>query len=175
MLNVVDAGIYNLSFRVASPAITGKFDIMVNNVIVKTDETFPATGGWQTYADKIVSGVTLPKGEVYLKIKFKSNDMNFNYIDVSVASLGVHDPEAENDFFSLYPNPIKTQGTLHIKSFATEPLSLKIIDMKGAVCFSSDAYFTNEDIKIGDKLVAGVYLVKVSYGSVKKTMKIIKN
>jgi len=47
--------------------------------------------------------------------------------------------------------------------------------MKGSVCFSSNDYSTNEDIKIGDKLATGVYIVNVSYGSISKSMKIIKN
>ena len=47
--------------------------------------------------------------------------------------------------------------------------------MKGDICFSSDDYFTNEDIKIGDKLAPGVYIVNVSYGNIKKSIKIIKN
>ncbi|MET0944642.1 MAG: glycosyl hydrolase, partial [Flavobacterium sp.] len=175
MLNVADAGTYNLTFRVASPTIPGKFDILVNDVVVKTDETFPITGGYQTYADKLVSGVTLPKGEVYLKIKFKSDDMNFNFIDVTAANLGINDPIIEKDFFTVYPNPIKTQSTLHIKSNVTEPLSLKIIDIKGIVCYSSNDHFTNEDIKIGDKLSNGVYIVNATYGTVKKSIKIIKN
>lgn len=175
MLNVANAGTYNLTFRVASPTVPGKFDILVNDVVVKTDETFPVTGGYQTYADKVVNGVTLPKGEVYLKIKFKSSDMNFNYIDVASGNLGVNDPKADNDSFTIYPNPIKVESTLHIKSFTTEPISLKIVDMKGSVCFSSNDYSTNEDIKIGDKLATGVYIVNVSYGSINKSMKIIKN
>lgn len=175
MLNVANAATYNLTFRVASPTVPGKFDILVNDVVVKTDETFPVTGGYQTYADKVVNGVTLPKGEVYLKIKFKSSDMNFNYIDVASGNLGVNDPKTDNDSFTIYPNPIKVESTLHIKSFTTEPISLKIVDMKGSVCFSSNDYSTNEDIKIGDKLATGVYIVNVSYGSINKSMKIIKN
>ncbi|TPG31846.1 carbohydrate-binding protein [Flavobacterium pectinovorum] len=175
MLNVNNAGTYNFTFRVASPTITGKFDVLVNDVIVKTDETFPATGGAQTFINKTVNGITLPKGEVYLKIKFKSNDMSFNYIDVVATNLGVNDLTIENDFFTVYPNPIKNQSTLHIKSAETEPLTLKIVDMKGTICFSSDSYFTNEDIKIGDKLSSGVYIVTATYGTIKKSLKIIKD
>lgn len=175
MLNVADAGTYNLTFRVASPTIQGKFDITVNDITVKTDEIFPATGGYQIYADKIVNGINLPKGEVYMKIKFKSNDMNFNYIDIVATNLGVNEPNAENDFLTVYPNPVKNQSTLHIKSSITAPLTLKIVDMKGIVCYSSDEYFTNQDIKIGDKLSAGVYIVNISYGPVRKSVKIIKN
>ncbi|MNR23345.1 hypothetical protein D3C85_1403570 [compost metagenome] len=101
--------------------------------------------------------------------------MNFNYIDVTAANLGVNDPVLEKDFFTVYPNPIKTQSTLHIKSDITEPLSLKIIDMKGILCYSSNDHFTNEDIKIGDKLSSGVYIVNATYGIVRKSIKIIKN
>jgi hypothetical protein len=175
MLNVANAGTYNLTFRVASPTNIGKFDILVNGAVVKTDETFPATGGFQTYADKAVNGVTLPQGEVYLKIRFKSNDMNFNYIDVVSANLSVNDPSFEKDAITVYPNPVKNQSILHIKSVDTEPVTVKIVDMKGTVCFTSDVYYTNEDIKIGDKLSAGVYIVTASYGSIKKSIKIIKN
>ena len=175
ILNNDNAGTYNFTFRVASTA-QGKFDILVNDVIVKTDETFPATGGLQTYTNKVVNGITLPKGEVYLKIKFKSSDMSFNYIDVVTGSLGVNDPVLEQDFFTVHPNPVKSQSVLHIKSANTEPLTLKIVDMRGQICYASDANFTNEDIKIGDKLLAnGVYIVTATYGSVTKTLKIIKN
>lgn len=173
-LDVANAGTYNLTFRVASPTISGKFDVIVNDVVIKTNETFPATGGYQTFADKIVSGITLPKGQVYLKIKFKSNDMNFNYIDVAQANLGVNDPTFEKDTFTIYPNPVKNQSILHIKSADTEPLTIKIVDMKGTLCFSSNSYYTNEDIKIGDKLSTGIYIVTANYGSVKKSLKIIK-
>ncbi|MFD1602217.1 glycosyl hydrolase [Flavobacterium artemisiae] len=175
MLSVANAGTYKLSFRVASQTNSGKFDIYVNDVIVKTDETFPATGGAQTYTDKIVNGITLPKGEVYLKIKFKSDDMNFNFIDVETVNLGVEDHFSEKDALTIYPNPFKEQSVLNIKSSTTEPLHLKISDMKGAIFYSSDAFFTNEDIKIGDKLSNGVYIVTVQYGSFKKSAKIIKN
>lgn len=175
MLNVVDAGTYNLTFRVASYTLAGKFDILVNDVVVKTDETFPATGGYQTFADKLVEGVPLPKGEVYLKIRFKSNDFNFNYIDVALANLGVGESDLEKDSFTIYPNPVKNQSVLHIKSTATEAVKLKIFDMNGHIVFSSDAYSTNQDIKIGDKLPKGVYVVNAVYGKIEKSVKIIKN
>jgi hypothetical protein len=174
ILNNDNAGTYNFTFRVASIS-QGKFDVLVNDVVVKTDETFPATGALQTYTNKIVNDIALPKGEVFLKIKFKSNDMSFNYIDVITRSLGVNDSVIEQDLFTVYPNPIKSQSVLHIKSANTEPLVLKIADMRGQICYCSNAHFTNEDIKIGDKLSSGVYIVTATYGSIKKTLKIIKN
>ncbi|WP_281232754.1 glycosyl hydrolase [Flavobacterium gelatinilyticum] len=175
ILNVENEGTYNLTFRISSLNTEGKFDIMINNTVVKTDESFPATGGLQSFTNKIVSGISMPKGEVYLKIRFKTSNMNFNYIDISASNLGINDPETEDDSFTIYPNPVQAQSTLHIKSSITEPLNLKIVDMNGKVCFSSNRYFTNEDIKIGDKLASGVYIVNAVYGNIKKSVKIIKN
>ncbi|SFD18380.1 glycosyl hydrolase [Flavobacterium phragmitis] len=175
ILNVPDAGTYNMTLRVASPVNTGKFDILVNDIAVKTDETFPATGDWQTFADKIVNGVPLPKGEVYLKIKFKANDINFNYIDVVAANLGIKDSDLEKNSITIYPNPVKNQSILHIKSTETESVKLKVIDMNGKTVYSSDTYSTNQDIKIGDRLPKGVYIINVAYGKTEKSIKIIKN
>lgn len=174
MLNVAEAGTYSMKFRFAAFK-EGKFDISVNGVKVKTDEIVPSTGDYQTWADKNVDGIALPKGEVYLKIHFKTDDLNFNFVDIASGSLGVEDHNLEKDSFTVYPNPVKVQSTLHIKSGSTEPLTLKIVDMKGNVCYSSGNHFTNEDIKIGERLSAGVYIVNASYGNIKKSLKIIKN
>lgn len=174
MLNVPAAGVYKMTFRFAAFA-EGKFDISVNGTIVKTDEVVASTGGYQTWGDKIVEGITLPKGEVYLKIHFKTDDLNFNYIDIVASNLSVDDQNLEKDSFTIYPNPVKNQSILHIKSSITEPVKLQIVDMNGNICYSSDSFSTNQDIKIGERLANGVYIVNAVYGDVKKSMKIIKN
>ncbi|WP_185963854.1 glycosyl hydrolase [Flavobacterium restrictum] len=175
LINVANASSYNMKFRIASPALSGKFDISVNGIIVKKNETFPATGGWQLYADKVVSGIALPKGEVYLKIIFESNDFNFNYIEATdEAALGMETFGAATPSLELFPNPFSNEATFKIKFATNEKINLKIVDIKGLVCYSSEAFSTNQDIKIGSKLASGVYAVTVSYGNITKTVKIIK-
>lgn len=174
MINVTKTSSYKMTFRVAS-LVSGKFDISVNGTIVKTDETFEPTGGLQTYADKIVSGINLPQGENYIKILYKSK-FNFNYIDtVDEINLGIEDktPISNPDVF--YPNPFTNEATIQIKSNFTEPLQLKIIDMKGQVCFSGDNFSTNQSIIVGKHLSTGIYTVVVTYGTTEKTFKVIKN
>ncbi len=51
MLNVPNPGTYGMTFRVASQAAAGKFDIQVNGTTIKSDISFTATGGWQTWKD----------------------------------------------------------------------------------------------------------------------------
>lgn len=174
MINVAKNGSYQMTFRVAS-LISGAFDISVNGVIVKTNETFDATGGLQIYADKIVTGINLPQGENYIKIHYKSN-FNFNYIDaVDESTLGIPDKALENNALFFYPNPFTSETKIQIKSPTTEPIQLKIVDMKGAVCFSSKDFFTNQNITIDNNLSSGIYTAIVIYGTTEKTFKVIKN
>nr|WP_315152666.1 glycosyl hydrolase [uncultured Flavobacterium sp.] len=174
MINVAKNGSYQMTFRVAS-LNNGIFDISVNGVIVKTDETFNATGGLQIYTDKIVNGINLPQGENYIKIHYKSN-FNFNYIDaVDESTLGIPDEALKNNAVVFYPNPFTSETKIQIKSPTTEPIQLKIVDMKGIVCFSSNDFFTNQNITIDNHLATGIYTAIVTYGTTEKTFKVIKN
>jgi hypothetical protein len=174
MINVSKAGSYKMTFRVAS-IIEGKFDLSVNGVVIKTDETFPATGGLQTYTDKIVTGINLPQGENYIKLHYKSK-FNFNYIDVlDQGVLGIDDVITEDKAMVFYPNPFTNETSIKIKSLNTEQINIKIIDMKGSVCFSGTDFYTNQDITIGNQLSTGIYTVVAVYGDKKSTFKVIKN
>lgn len=174
MINVTKNGSYRMTFRVAS-LVQGKFDISVNGAIIKTDETFEATGGLQTYTDKVVSGITLPQGENYIKIHYKSK-FNFNYIDAADESnLGIEDKTSISHPDVFYPNPFTNETTIQIKSAFTEPLQIKIIDMKGQTSFSGNNFQTNQNIKVGNHLASGIYTVVVVYGNTKNTFKVIKN
>lgn len=174
MINVAKNGSYQMTFRVAS-LNNGAFDISVNDIIVKTDETFDATGGLQVYTNKIVTGINLQQGENYIKIHYKSN-FNFNYIDaVDESTLGIPDKTSENNTVLFYPNPFTSQTKIQIKSPTTESIQLKIIDMKGVVCFSSNDFYTNQNIEIDNNLATGIYTAVVTYGTTEKTFKVIKN
>ncbi|MBF4473575.1 glycosyl hydrolase [Flavobacterium sp. HJJ] len=174
LVNVAKNGSYQMTFRVAS-LNKGVFAISLNGVIIKSNETFDPTGGMQTYTDKIVSGINLPQGENYIRIHYKSN-FNFNYIDATDEStLGITDKTSENNTLFFYPNPFTSETKIQIKSTVTEPIQLKIIDAKGAVCFSSSDFYTNQNITIDNHLTAGIYTAVVTYGTAKKTFKVIKN
>ncbi|MBC7451101.1 MAG: carbohydrate-binding protein [Cytophagales bacterium] len=341
LVNVASAGSYTMKFRVASLANAGKFDIEVNGVVVKADVSFGTTGGWQTWADVVVTGVPLPVGENLIRIDYKSTQFNFNYIDVSLGTTPIADftasplntctatnvvftnassgiaagatyswnfgagatpatatgigpytvtysttgaktisllvtgatlntktayvtvngvttanagttpknistntvamnantpalgtglwtlvsgsgtiataaspttqitgltagtsvyrwtitngtckstsdvtintlstaidiADLEADWYDFYPNPFTGNATFKINSKKDETVSIKIIDMKGAVCYSSETFNSNEDISIGNELSSGIYSVVVVFGDAVKTFKIVK-
>lgn len=174
MINAAKSGSYQMTFRVAS-LDPGIFDISVNGIIVKTDETFDATGAMQMYTDKVVGGINLSKGENYIRIHYKSK-FNFNYIDtVDESTLSVPKAVLEEKSICFYPNPFTSETKIQIKSPDSEPIKIRIIDMKGSVCFSGSDFYTNQNISIDKHLAPGIYTVIVTFETTEKTFKVIKN
>lgn len=79
-VDVSSAGQYTLVSRVASPAGSNGFDVMLNDSIIGS-VLIPATGGWQTW-QSIATSVELPAGVSNLKLAFKGGDFNVNWLDV---------------------------------------------------------------------------------------------
>jgi hypothetical protein len=174
MLNVTKAGSHDMTFRVASLNNGGKFDILINDKIVKSDVTFSATGGWQTWSDVLVSGITLPSGEVYLKVVYKTNGFNLNYIDDVFKSTITGLSKDNNQTFLFYPNPFNNTASLRINSENNDKVKVKIIDLRGSLVYTSESFITNKDYQIGEDFTNGIYSVLINYGSEVKTFKMIK-
>ena len=78
-LTVEIAGEYTVDFRLASQPGTDGFEIQVDGVAI---ESIPvnATGGWQTYETKTTT-LTLPAGQVELKLNAVGAEWNLNWIN----------------------------------------------------------------------------------------------
>lgn len=77
--------------------------------------------------------------------------------------------------FSFYPNPFSGQGFLKTTSEQNEPIEIKIIDIKGALVYSSKEHSTNEKISVGNELSAGMYFLQVTFDKEVKTLKFVKS
>ena len=142
--------------------------ILKGNTVVYLNKGCPYIEAGYTAKDNldtdISEGVTVSgtvdintAGQYFLTYKIKdllqNESLVTRIINVSTSVCALEVDKNEIDGFVIYPNPVKNQSTLHVKSSITEPLTIKIIDMKGDVCFSSSDFSTNEDIKIGDKIL----------------------
>ncbi|MEL6910291.1 MAG: carbohydrate-binding domain-containing protein [Cyanobacteria bacterium J06598_4] len=80
-INVAEAGTYDVVLRVATAEASTK---SINVVVGGTTSTanFGFTGGWQTYQDVVVSGVTLEAGAQELRLDFMSSKLNLNYFEL---------------------------------------------------------------------------------------------
>ena len=74
---------------------------------------------------------------------------------------------------SVYPNPSTTYFNLKIKSSSSESIMLRVFDLQGRLVknFKSDA---SKISLFGQELMAGMYLIEVSQGGRKKTVKVEK-
>jgi hypothetical protein len=76
--------------------------------------------------------------------------------------------------YTVYPNPFIKDINLKIETRETEKMKLLISDLKGAILFSSDEYYTNQNISIDKDMPEGVLLVQIIVGSRIRQFKIIK-
>jgi len=79
LVNISATGSYTFRFRVASNVSTGKFNILLDDQVVKSNVSIASTGGWQTWSNYDVSGVVLTSGQHLVKFVFTGTGTNMNY------------------------------------------------------------------------------------------------
>ena len=87
-VNVSNAGVYDISARVASPNDNTKFHLNFGSTNVGTFNV-PNTGGWQTYQTVTVSSVTLSAGQKIMQIAQDTGGLNIISIQVVAHPGGV--------------------------------------------------------------------------------------
>ncbi len=122
---------------------------------------------------------------IYYRIKMIDTQGNITYsstIEINLASsLGVDDNNIENTNLKLYPNPTNTDKvTLQLNSnFTDKNAKLEMYSLQGkrlSVQTINVVEGTNSfNLKIGEGLVSGIYLVKVSTKGYVKTIKLVVN
>jgi mannan endo-1,4-beta-mannosidase len=76
--------------------------------------------------------------------------------------------------YTVYPNPFIKDINLKIETRRTEKMKLLIFDMKGAILYTSDEYYTNQNISIDQDMPEGVLLVQIVFGSRIRQFKVVK-
>ncbi|MCX6181448.1 MAG: carbohydrate-binding protein [Bacteroidetes bacterium] len=83
-VNVESSATYNVKFRTASATTAGVIDILVDNVVVKS-QSFTVSGGWQTW-QTITSTLDLSAGIHEIKFLIKTGDFNINWMEFAEQS-----------------------------------------------------------------------------------------
>jgi beta-glucosidase len=88
-VNVATAGVYTVSFRVASPygATDGLHIASSSGTNLTGPVAIPNTGGYQTWAT-VTASITLPAGQQTLTVDQDSNGWNFHYFAITQTSGG---------------------------------------------------------------------------------------
>ena len=80
IIEVTEAGTYQIKSRVASQSNGGNFTIFQDDQAIATT-SFTATGGWQNWTDAYSSTFTLSEGTYTFKIQATNDGWNINYFE----------------------------------------------------------------------------------------------
>jgi endo-1,4-beta-D-glucanase Y len=78
------------------------------------------------------------------------------------------------DTYEAYPTPFEESAIVKINSVAEVPLRIKIMDSKGVVVYTTNDYYTNQEVLLGKGLAIGIYYVEVSYQDKVQVIKLVK-
>ena len=72
------------------------------------------------------------------------------------------------------PNPSRNYFTLKIQSNSNEVVQLRVLDVSGRIVDTRNGMAANTTFQIGHNFQAGIYLVEVSQGKQRQTLKLIR-
>ena len=74
----------------------------------------------------------------------------------------------------VFNNPTETYFRLYVSGDLYEKISIRVSDMYGRVIEQKQNINSDEEIRIGDRYVSGLYIVEVVQGMSKKVIKLVK-
>lgn len=78
------------------------------------------------------------------------------------------------DTYEAYPIPFMESALIKIISSSDCSISVKIVDTKGALIYSSNNYATNQSFYLGQNLTPGIYYAQIKYLNKIQIIKLIK-
>jgi hypothetical protein len=85
-------------------------------------------------------------------------------------------PTKRIDIFnvSAYPNPSNNYFTLKIETSINEKIDLRVLDVTGRLIEEKKNVSASDILKLGERYINGVYIIEVTQGNKRRTLKLIK-
>jgi hypothetical protein len=176
LISVPVAGSYQITFRVASQYSNGVVSIRASTG--GTYETIGSlsvanTGGWQTWTNQSVV-VSLPAGEVTLRLYSAAGEYNINKFTISAAT-AVSEVNTEKGVFEVFPNPGNGFFKVRLSGEYSDSRELVVSDLSGRVVHTENiSGNVNEihDLNLS-RLGRGIYHIHCNTSSGSITKKVI--
>jgi hypothetical protein len=146
-----------------------------------------------TIVQTTVNSTVLSSGSTLFTISFNPSSVGLRTASISIANddsdegtytinltgtgtvTGIMSPDVNNDSHAIaYPTLFTNETTLTINSIATTPINLKVCNEQGKIVFSSEDFFTNQEIIMGNEWKQGIYFIYVTSQNKMQMVKIIK-
>jgi len=186
-VNLAQAAIYTLNFRVASFFNGAQFQLRNSAGTVLTSVTVPYTGSFQNWQTVSVQ-VPLPAGQQTLRI-FTSNangGWNINWWEITLSpatsgrSVGTMSSQSNPDErpVAIFPNPAADKLVVGIDKEVEGVVRIEIFDLRG-IRLAEQSFTKNGKLPFQPviriaQLPKGSYLLRVSQGQYVKTARFIK-
>ncbi len=190
-VNVTEAGIYTVGFRVATTQAHAQFQIKSGNTVLGTIN-IPNTGEWSNWKTVTIDNISLPAGNQTLRVLSSNNEScNFNWLEfvsgnppaanavtsARTVTQQAIEPETFTNSIELFPNPAIDHFTIKINTVLEGDLKIQIFDQSGTLkkeikSFKSKG-ISQSGISIAD-LPKGVYMIKLQMKDWSKSIKLIK-
>jgi hypothetical protein len=194
-VNVAAAGVYTVSFRVASPYTGGAFRLVDASGKILTSVSVPYTTGWQVWTT-VSATVSLAAGQQTVKIVSQNAyGWNINWMQyvsgtkaagaaltsetsagktiIPEDSMGV----ISSAGFSLYPNPATDLVTLNIVNNYAGRFSARVISAEGKVMknyeLNKDQPAIQSTLSLSG-LTPGLYIIRLQGSGWSETKKVLK-
>ena len=139
--------------------------------------TRSATGTQGTLSTLSYTDNATPSGSVSYRISKVDKAgciIESDIVTLTVAT-GIIEDQASETEYDFYPNPFVTSGNLKFSSDNADEgeFTVTISDLSGKLVWTKDLS-KNSTTTIGDQLSPGMYLLEITDGATKKTIKLIK-
>ena len=105
-VNITDAGLYTLEFRIATQMATTKFHLELDGVNITGSLAVPNTGGWQVWQTLKKENVPLTVGQKVLRLVIEGEYFNLNNMNFILTQPSSIEEKPANGI-KFHPNPVK--------------------------------------------------------------------
>ena len=165
-VNVEEAGLYDVEFRVASGGDGGQLTAYLDDLSLGT-VSVTGTGGWQAWRSQWLRGVELPAGEHVLRLSVRRGGFNLNTLRFTrVGSTSAEDEASgETALLRVGPNPARGPLTLRYRTALPADAALEVFDTLGRLVYAHPAGPVGageHTLAVDLDLPAGAYVLRLA-------------
>lgn len=166
VINVQKAGLYDLSYRVASDGSqdyanggTIKLLLMEDSVAEELHTvSFPATNGWQDWVTfNNFPKINLESGDKNIRLLFTKTPFNLNWILFEEFEGSVLGLEKDDLRINVYPNPSPDNITVESTYLPKDKINYLLVDINGKVLY-------NKKVEYSSKIYEEISLLNLRQG-----------
>ncbi len=173
-VNINTTGTYDLTFRVASASSrtqNSSLNLLVDGESKINDLKVPVTGGWTSWSDLKIEGISLTKGLQVIRLEFKEGDFNINHINFELDEpiTFIEDNAIQKTYYTVLD-----EGSTSL--YVLDKAQVKIISTTGQLLATTQTISSGAiDLKNSLGLAPGLYIALIEINNKVYKQKIIIN